>query len=65
MSLDIPKDWQPTAENLNALPEPLQRYIHDLQTITDPSGLMRQNFSLRQEVAALRAAVAGQGQKQP
>ena len=29
--LEISDDWTPTGKNLNALPEPLRRYIHDLQ----------------------------------
>lgn len=53
-TLDIPDSWTPTVENINALPEPLRRYIHDLQTALDPAGLMRENFTLRQENAGLR-----------
>jgi hypothetical protein len=52
--LEIPDDWTATPDNVNALPEPLRRYIHDLQTNTDPAGLMRENFTLRQENAGLR-----------
>ncbi len=37
----IPADWTPTAEIINALPEPLRRYIHDLQTHVDPAGTIR------------------------
>jgi hypothetical protein len=33
---DVP--WAPTAENINKLPEPVRRYIHDLETNTDPAG---------------------------
>jgi hypothetical protein len=29
--------WVPTAENVNALPEGIRRYVHDLQTRCDPA----------------------------
>ena len=51
---DIPDDWMPTITNVNALPDPLRRYVHHLQTTVDPSGLMRESFMLRQENAHLR-----------
>jgi len=28
--------WSPTASNVNALPEPLRGYIHQLETVCDP-----------------------------
>ncbi len=30
--------WLPTAENVNALPEGIGRYVHDLETRCDPAG---------------------------
>jgi hypothetical protein len=33
--LEIGPDWLPTAEAINALPEPLRRFIHDLETNVD------------------------------
>ncbi len=48
----IPDDWQPTPENINALPEPLRSFVHDLQTICDPAGMV-------QEIAALKLNVTG------
>jgi len=36
--LPDPKNWIPTPENINALPEPLRGYIHDLATRCDPAG---------------------------
>lgn len=50
-------DWTPTPENINALPDPVRKYIHDLQTNVDPQGLVRQNHILQCEVAALRAEI--------
>lgn len=32
MKVDIPKNWTPTSANINALPDPLRRYIHDLES---------------------------------
>jgi hypothetical protein len=58
-TIDIPDSWIPTAENLYALPEPLRRYIHDLQANVDSVETMRENFRLWQENAALRKTLAG------
>jgi len=58
-TIDIPDSWTPTAENLYALPKPLRRYIHDLQTNVDCVETMRENFRLWQENAALRKKLAG------
>jgi hypothetical protein len=57
--LVIDPSWTPTAENINALPRPLRQYIHDLQANTDLVETMRENFRLRQEIAALRKKLAG------
>jgi hypothetical protein len=62
-TLDLSEDWWPTPENINALPKPLRRYIHDLQTNVDPAGTMRENFRLRQENAALRRECEWLGQE--
>lgn len=40
--------WTPTAENINALPEPVKCYIHDLETRADPAYDV-QNLALAQE----------------
>jgi hypothetical protein len=53
MIMDIPDDWTPTPENINALPEPLRRYIHDLATM-DPAYIVRENLILKQENRTLR-----------
>lgn len=47
-------DWSPTAEHINALPDPIRRYIHDLQTNADPAGTLAENFRLRRENEMLR-----------
>ena len=43
----LPADWLPTTENVNALPEPLRRYITDMETLCDPSGLVCANAQLK------------------
>jgi hypothetical protein len=50
---DMPA-WKPTAKNINALPEPVRQYIHDLQTVCDPAGDIQMLHILRQENRALR-----------
>ena len=51
---DIKPDWSPTPANINALPNPLRRYIHDLKTICDPAGDVAEMFRLRVENKLLR-----------
>jgi hypothetical protein len=57
--VDISESWRPTAENIDALPEPLRRYILDLQTNVDLVRTMQENFRLWQENAALRKKLNG------
>ncbi|HTQ83739.1 MAG TPA: hypothetical protein VMI47_10775 [Pseudolabrys sp.] len=58
MRLDISNSWTPTAENINTLPEPLRRYIHDLQANADLAETMRENFRLWREIAVLKKEIA-------
>jgi hypothetical protein len=65
-ALIIDETWQPTPQNLNALPEPLCRYVFELATVCDPAGdvtwlhmLKAENKMLRQECARL-AVKAGE-----
>lgn len=39
--MNISKDWLPTPENINALPEPVKKYVHDLETNCDPQYTMQ------------------------
>jgi len=39
--------WLPTPENINALPEYLRDYIHQLEATCDPAGLVRENMQLK------------------
>lgn len=54
----IASDWKPTADNINALPEPLRRYIHDIETNCDPAGIIRENILVKDENAMLRSKLA-------
>ena len=58
MLIDIPDDWRPTPENINALPQPVQDYIHKLVTHMDPAFTLQQNAALQDRVAELEAALA-------
>ncbi|QYY33694.1 hypothetical protein K2O51_31095 (plasmid) [Cupriavidus pinatubonensis] len=56
-------DWLPTAENVNALPEPIRRHIHDLEARLDRTGevdarLRDQIRMLEDENERLRAAAS-------
>jgi hypothetical protein len=57
-SMFIPRGWRPTKRNLNRLPMPLQRLIHDLLTECDPAGTIRENVLLKDENYALRHKIA-------
>ena len=46
--------FTPTPEHINALPEPIRKYIHDLETNCDPAGIVRENVLLKDENEALR-----------
>lgn len=57
-TLTIDPDWTPTSANINALPAPLRRYIHDCITLAcDPQGVILENCQLRQQVRAVEAMV--------
>ena len=51
--------WQPTPEAINALPEPLRRYICRLETLSDPARLVRENVLLQDQIIALSKRLAG------
>jgi hypothetical protein len=51
--------WEPTAENINALPEPVRRYVHQLETLSDLAGLVREHALLKQQVRALLKKLGG------
>lgn len=55
MIVDIPDDWQPTSGAINALPFPLRKYIHDLETNCGPAGIVRENALVQDENRMLRA----------
>lgn len=45
----------PTTEDINALPEPVRRYIAALETMCDPAGLVRENAQLKDTNRGLQA----------
>jgi hypothetical protein len=51
------EDWTPTTANRNALQKPVRSYIHELQTICDPAGTVRENVILKHENRALQIAL--------
>src|SRR5436190_286651 len=53
--IEIPDDWQPTPENVNALPMPLREYIHRLETDCDPAGTIRELVIAEDTIQALLA----------
>jgi hypothetical protein len=56
-SIFIPRTWRPTKRNLNRLPVPLRRLIHELLTDCDPAGTIRENVLLKDENYALRRKI--------
>ncbi|AWM38143.1 hypothetical protein GobsT_37590 [Gemmata obscuriglobus] len=57
--------WTPTPDNVNALPEPVRRYIHDLETRCDPAGDVRALSLLTDENAMLRAKIQEMREQRP
>jgi hypothetical protein len=53
----IPTSWTPTTENINNLPKPLRRFVHDLQSNCDPAGMIRENICLKENLAALQCRI--------
>lgn len=51
--LEINEDWLPTPENINALPEPVRKFIYDLETNTDPAHIVRENILIKDTCKAL------------
>jgi hypothetical protein len=54
---DYWQGWLPDSEHINALPQPVRNYIHDLETNVDPAGIVAQNALLRDTVAALEGRI--------
>jgi hypothetical protein len=54
---DYWRDWLPDAEHLNALPQPIRQYIHDLETRADPAGDVAEIAFLKDTVEALQARI--------
>lgn len=46
-----------TSDEINALPERVRRYIHDLETRCDPAGEVRALWQAREQVAQLTALI--------
>lgn len=55
--------WTPTAANVNALPEPIRRYIHQLQTNCDPSGDTQERV-IAQDICRTQAIQLEQAEQQ-
>ena len=43
----IHNDWLPTPENINSLPEPVRKFICDIETNTDPAHIVRENILIK------------------
>lgn len=48
--------WEATSAAINALPEPVRQYIAQLETLCDPSGLVRENMQTRDVQRELSAS---------
>lgn len=49
----IGKDWLPTAENINALPEPVRNYIGSLEMNADRPSMVADNIIMKDTIKAL------------
>lgn len=55
--VEIVLNFTPTAEYINALPESIRNFIHDIETNCDPSGIIRENVLLKDTIEALRIKI--------
>jgi hypothetical protein len=62
-SYQIQNNWLPTSENINHLPEPVRKYIHDLETNVDPAGLVQENACLKENIRALQTRLGGKNKR--
>lgn len=53
----IGDDWLPTAESVNALPEPLRLYIGSLDMNADPAGMVQENVLLKDAIKQYEAKI--------
>lgn len=56
---ELMETWLPTAENIEALPEPVRKYIAELETNCDPPSMVRENVILKENCKALELKVEG------
>jgi len=47
-------EFKPDAAHINALPDPLRRFIHDIETNADPAGTISENILVRDGSRMLR-----------
>jgi len=59
--IKISKDWLPTPENINALPEPVRKFIRDIETNIDPQGMVRENVLIKDTCKALAIKLEERG----
>lgn len=60
---DALNNWLPTTGNINALPKPLREYIHNLETIADPAGTVRENAIAVDTIAGLEVLLVDEKSK--
>lgn len=58
MTLDIAENWKPTSANINALPDPLRRYIRALETRGDSGADIRTIAMLCAQIEELQKLLA-------
>ena len=51
------KIWLPTSENINTLPDPIRKYIHDLEANCDPAGMVQENAILKDMIKTLEIKI--------
>ena len=58
IAASVERDWQPTSKNINALPDPIRRFIYELETDADPAGTIRAKCIFEGQVKQLAAQLA-------
>lgn len=52
-----------TAANINALPDGIRKYVHELETLCDPAGIVQENILLKDAMRALEIKIVEQKER--
>jgi hypothetical protein len=51
--MNVLRDFVPIPEAINSLPDGIRKYIHDLETLSDPTGIIQEHAVMKNRIEAL------------